>query len=133
MYARHGHGFEDMTADKEASLRGESGLVLTEVEPQDWPVSWVVRDEPRKASRLGGQADSLQPRSWVECEAFPPVSSSCANHNAAVTVMGTDPGVPSPQGKELLGYGKIKGYLTQMLQGSLPKSAHLQCMSWLLL
>lgn len=64
MYARHCHGFEDMTADKEASLHGESGLVLTEVEPQDWPVSWVVREEPRKASRLGGQADSLQSRSW---------------------------------------------------------------------
>lgn len=52
MCARHCYGFEDMTADKEASLLGESGLVLREAEPQDLPISWVVRGNSWEASRL---------------------------------------------------------------------------------
>lgn len=87
------HGFEDMTADKEASLLGESGLALRETEPPDLPVSWVVREDQGKLQGLNGQAACSQ-GPGVEHEAFPHVSSSCANHRAAVSVQTR--GVPSP-------------------------------------
>jgi hypothetical protein len=52
MCARYCPGFEDMTAGKELSIIGESGLVLREAEPQDLPISWVVREDPQETSRL---------------------------------------------------------------------------------
>lgn len=63
MCARHCHGFEDMTADKEASLPGETGLALREAEPPDLPVSWLVTEDPWEASRL--EWPSRQPAAKV--------------------------------------------------------------------
>lgn len=97
MYARHCHGFEDMRADKEASLRGESGLVLTEVEYRTGLLAgWLEKSQGKLQGWVARQTACSQGHGWNMKPPPPPVSSSRANHNAAVTVIGTDPGVPSP-------------------------------------